>query len=47
MNTKEMEDNYEVDIYPRRDIVLVRGKGCKLYDEDGKEYVDCAANVGV
>lgn len=47
MNTKEMEDKYEVDIYPRRDIVLVRGKGCKLYDEDGKEYVDCAANVGV
>ena len=47
MNTREVEDRYEMDIYPRRDIVLVRGDGCTLYDENGKEYIDCAANVGV
>ncbi|UCD82054.1 MAG: aminotransferase class III-fold pyridoxal phosphate-dependent enzyme, partial [Desulfobacterales bacterium] len=47
MNTKELEQNYEIAVYPRRDIVLVGGKGAKLYDEDNKEYIDCASNVGV
>lgn len=44
---KDLEDRYEVPVYPRRDIVLVRGKGAKLYDERGREYIDCASNVGV
>jgi acetylornithine/LysW-gamma-L-lysine aminotransferase len=47
MNTKELEQMYELPVYPRRDLVLVRGKGAKLYDEDGREYIDCASNVGV
>jgi len=47
MTTQEIEEAFEVNIYPRRDAVLVRGKGSKLYDEKGKEYIDCASNVGV
>jgi acetylornithine/LysW-gamma-L-lysine aminotransferase len=47
MNTKDMEEKYELPVYPRRDIVLVRGKGAKLYDEEGREFIDCASNVGV
>jgi acetylornithine/LysW-gamma-L-lysine aminotransferase len=47
LNTKEMEDRYELPVYPRRDIVLVRGKGARLYDDRGREYIDCASNVGV
>ncbi len=47
MNIREIEDSCEVDVYPRRDVVLVRGKGSKLYDENGREYIDCAANIGV
>jgi acetylornithine/LysW-gamma-L-lysine aminotransferase len=47
MNTRVLEQKYELAIYPRRDIVLVRGKGARLYDEAGREYIDCAANVGV
>jgi acetylornithine/LysW-gamma-L-lysine aminotransferase len=47
MNTKELEQRYEVSVYPRRDIIFVRGKGAKLYDEEGREYIDCASNVGV
>jgi acetylornithine/LysW-gamma-L-lysine aminotransferase len=46
-NTRELEDRYELPVYPRRDIVLVRGKGARLYDEEGREYIDCASNVGV
>jgi acetylornithine/LysW-gamma-L-lysine aminotransferase len=47
MNTKELEQNYELSVYPRRDVVLIRGKGARLYDDLDKEYIDCAANVGV
>jgi acetylornithine/LysW-gamma-L-lysine aminotransferase len=47
MNTKELEQEYELPVYPRRDIVLLRGKAARLYDDQGKEYIDCASNVGV
>jgi len=47
MNTKDLEQTYELPVYPRREIVLVRGKGARLYDEEGREYIDCASNVGV
>ena len=47
MNTKTLEQTYELPVYPRRDIVLVSGKGARLYDDEGREYIDCAANVGV
>jgi acetylornithine/LysW-gamma-L-lysine aminotransferase len=47
MNTKELEEKYELAVYPRRDIVLVGGKGAVLFDDQGQEYLDCASNVGV
>jgi acetylornithine/LysW-gamma-L-lysine aminotransferase len=47
MNVKELENGYALPVYPKRDVILVRGKGAKLYDECGREYIDCAANVGV
>ena len=47
MSTQQLEQTYELAVYPRRDIVLVRGSGTKLFDENDREYIDCAANVGV
>ncbi|MCP4626634.1 MAG: acetylornithine/succinylornithine family transaminase, partial [bacterium] len=47
MNIKELEQKYELAVYPRRDIILVGGKGAKLLDDQGHEYIDCASNVGV
>jgi acetylornithine/LysW-gamma-L-lysine aminotransferase len=47
MNIQQLEQTYELAVYPRRDIVLVRGSGAKLFDENDREYIDCAANVGV
>ncbi len=47
MKTQDLEQAYELAVYPRRDIVLVRGRGARLFDENGREYIDCAANVGV
>jgi [amino-group carrier protein]-gamma-(L-lysyl/L-ornithyl)-L-glutamate aminotransferase len=43
----ELEKTYEFDVYPKRDLVLVRGQGAKVWDSDGKEYVDCVSGHGV
>ncbi|KAK4796576.1 hypothetical protein SAY86_028902 [Trapa natans] len=36
-----------VGTYARAPIVLDHGKGCKLYDLDGKEYLDMTAGIAV
>ncbi|KAJ6810642.1 acetylornithine aminotransferase, mitochondrial-like [Iris pallida] len=43
----EMEAKYLVGTYARSPLVLASGKGCKLYDVDGKEYLDMAAGIAV
>ncbi len=44
---RQIEDHYSVGVYQKRDLVLVRGQGAHVWDEDGREYVDCVAGVGV
>lgn len=46
-NYKELIDTYEVNVYPKRDVVIVKGKDATVWDENGKEYIDCAAGIGV
>lgn len=29
----------------KRPLHMVRGEGCRLYDADGNEYLDCVNNV--
>lgn len=43
----ELEKAYEFDVYPKRDLVLVRGKGARVWDANDKEYIDCVAGHGV
>jgi acetylornithine/LysW-gamma-L-lysine aminotransferase len=43
----ELEKIYEFDVYPKRDLVLSRGKGARVWDINGKEYIDCVAGHGV
>ena len=38
---------YEIDVYPRREITLVKGKGARLWDDEGNEYIDMAAGISV
>src|SRR4030042_3251344 len=33
--------------YGRFPVVLVRGQGCKVWDVEGKEYLDFVAGIGV
>ncbi|TKY51055.1 Acetylornithine aminotransferase [Spatholobus suberectus] len=43
----EMEGKFLVGTYARTPVVLVRGEGCKLYDVEGREYLDLSAGIAV
>ena len=51
MTISETELQYTSGVYTKRGIAIVRGEGAHLWDDTGKEYIDCvggqgAANVG-
>ncbi len=41
------EDRLSLNLVNRRKIVIDRGEGSKLWDIDGKEYIDCIGGWGV
>ncbi len=41
------EDQYLSALYQRFPVNLARGKGAKVWDVDGKEYIDCMGGYGV
>ncbi len=48
---QEIEDQHTSGLYAKRPVAIVRGQGARLWDADGKEYIDCvggqgAANIG-
>ncbi|RWR81901.1 acetylornithine aminotransferase, mitochondrial-like protein [Cinnamomum micranthum f. kanehirae] len=43
----ELEGKVVVQTYARAPLVLVRGKGCKVYDAEGQEYLDMGAGIAV
>jgi acetylornithine/N-succinyldiaminopimelate aminotransferase len=46
-DVKALESKYVVQTYRRTPIVLVRGKGARVFDEEGREYLDLLAGIGV
>ncbi len=42
-----LEDRHLFQNYGRRQIVLVRGQGCYVYDDQGKQYLDFISGIGV
>jgi acetylornithine/LysW-gamma-L-lysine aminotransferase len=47
MSYADIERQYAFELYPKRDITLVRGQGATVWDDTGKSYIDCTAGVGV
>jgi len=50
MTNKDIIDlggKYLFQIYPRAPLALVRGRGCRVWDADGKEYLDFFASTVV
>lgn len=41
------EDTYTSGAYPKRPVAVVRGQGARVWDADGREYIDCMAGHGV
>jgi acetylornithine/LysW-gamma-L-lysine aminotransferase len=44
---KAIENEHESGVYGKIDIVLVRGEGARLWDAEGKVYIDCMSGHGV
>ena len=42
-----LEKQYEFDLFTKRDVCIVRGENAKLWDDRGREFVDCVAGHGV
>src|SRR3972149_2042908 len=43
----EWSERYHVPTYSRAPICLVRGEGVRVWDSDGREYLDFTAGIGV
>jgi predicted acetylornithine/succinylornithine family transaminase len=47
MNTPELADRYLMQVGKRLPVTFVRGKGCLVYDDAGREYLDLVAGIAV
>lgn len=41
-----LEDAHTSGVYSKRPVVIVRGEGAHIWDNDGKEYIDCVGGQG-
>ena len=44
---RNQADKYMFQTYGRFPVTLVRGDGCRVWDENGKEYIDFVAGIAV
>ena len=44
---RDLESKYYMQVARRQPIVLVRGQGTRVWDEDGKEYLDFTSGWAV
>ncbi len=44
---QELENKYLVQTYARYPLVIDRGRGCWVYDPDGRRYLDFVSGLGV
>jgi len=45
--TMQMADKYMFQTYGRFPLCLVKGEGCRVWDEEGKEYLDFVGGIAV
>jgi acetylornithine/N-succinyldiaminopimelate aminotransferase len=46
-NWMERADKVVMNTYGRQPLVLVKGQGCRVWDDQGKEYLDCLSGLAV
>jgi acetylornithine/LysW-gamma-L-lysine aminotransferase len=47
MDTIELENRYTSGCYSKRGVTIVRGAGARVWDDAGREYIDCVSGHGV
>ena len=47
VSTQELADRYLMQVGRRLPVTFVRGQGCLLYDDSGREYLDLVAGIAV
>jgi acetylornithine/LysW-gamma-L-lysine aminotransferase len=47
IDTIKTEDHYGLNLFQKRGIALLRGDNAHVWDENGKEYIDCTSGHGV
>ena len=46
-SARAVERRYALEVYPKRDITIVKGRGAEVWDDRGRRYIDCVAGIGV
>ena len=44
---QELDARWVMQTYPRAPVEFVRGKGARLWDSEGREYLDFLAGISV
>ena len=44
--SEALEDRHTSGAYSKRPLTLVRGQGARVWDDAGKEYIDCVGGQG-
>ena len=44
---RDIERRWALEVFPKRDITLVRGRGAEVWDDRGRRYIDCVGGIGV
>ncbi|MEM0231907.1 MAG: acetylornithine/succinylornithine family transaminase [Candidatus Methanomethylicaceae archaeon] len=47
MSLEKFEDTFLANTFWKRPITIVRGFGAKVWDSEGREYIDCGCGYGV
>jgi acetylornithine/LysW-gamma-L-lysine aminotransferase len=46
-NYQDIEDHYALNLFAKRGLTIIKGNKAKLWDDGGKEYIDCTSSHGV
>ncbi|MDE2975378.1 MAG: acetylornithine/succinylornithine family transaminase [Gemmatimonadota bacterium] len=44
---RDTERRHALEVFPKRDITIVKGSGAEVWDDRGRRYIDCVAGIGV
>jgi len=46
-HSRALDEQFHMHTYARKPVMFVKGEGMRLYDDDGREYLDFVSGIGV